>query len=121
MNHDPQSWRPASFQQAVDDVKNLDIRETHFLELKRQFEATPKGKASLYKALASRANHGGTLVIGVGKDKEQDKATAVEPAPLVGQVERVMQAAANLDHRWPCPVPSGSVALTGSVALSDPK
>jgi hypothetical protein len=38
VNHDPQSWRPASFQQAVDDVQNLEIRETHFLELKRQFE-----------------------------------------------------------------------------------
>lgn len=99
-------WSPQSFEQARDDVANRVIRETQFLEFKQLIDlGGDKGKGKLYKALASLANLGGTLVLGVVEDKAAEKATEIKPVPLQGQVERVVQLAGNLDPPLPLPTP----------------
>jgi len=102
---EPANWRPTTYAQAVADIGNQDIRETHFLELKRCFDRGQSGIAHLYKALASLANHGGTLVIGVEEDKPQGRAMSPHPVKLAGEVERVMQVAASLDPPLALPTP----------------
>jgi hypothetical protein len=102
---EPLSWRPTSYDQAQSDIDGMPIRETHFLELKSLFNTGAEGTGKLYKALASLANYGGVLVIGVEEDRALQRAKTLAPVKLAGQVDRVMQFAANLDPPLALPTP----------------
>ena len=85
-------WDPrteADLQAAIDDGL---LEESHYLDLK---EKTPSGKGDnkeTARDLASFAIDGGTLIIGIGEDKE-NRRFSLTPTPLKGMAEKIEQIA----------------------------
>ena len=81
-------WRPnseADIQRAI--VDGL-LRETHYLDCKREVGATQGERRETARDLASFAIDGGALLIGVEEDKA-NRTFSLAPQPLSGQAERV--------------------------------
>jgi hypothetical protein len=94
------TWLPTTFAQAEADVSARVTVENHYMELKRTFEQTDRGRREMAKAIAALALDGGTMVIGVDED-DTGRAVALMPVELAGFAERLDQAAL---HRCDPPV-----------------
>jgi hypothetical protein len=85
-------WQP----RAVEDVQSATddgtLRERHWLDVKAAVGNSDASKKDLARDLASFANDGGALIIGVKEDKP-NQILSVEPIPLDGLAERVDQVA----------------------------
>lgn len=85
-------WQPKT----VDDVQvaigDGTLRERHWLDVKAEIGSTDSAKKTLARDLASFANDGGGLLIGVREDKTA-QTLALDPVPLDGLAETVDQIA----------------------------
>ncbi|MCZ7420053.1 ATP-binding protein [Verrucosispora sp. WMMA2121] len=97
MNIERPAWTPRSFKEAEEDLRSKVIRESHYLEFKAEFGGGEAGTGKIRKALASLANDGGVLVVGVEEDKATVRAERLVPVQLAGLVERIEGVAASLD------------------------
>lgn len=70
------------------------INERHWLDVKREVGTTPTAKKELARDLASFANDGGGLLIGVAENVSA-RTLSVEPVPLAGLPELVDQVASS--------------------------
>src|SRR6266540_2912211 len=85
-------WQPrsvADVQAAIDDGT---LGERHWLDVKESVGSSDGAKKELARDLASFANDGGGLIIGVAEDK-QTSALSIVPVELAGFPERVDQVA----------------------------
>ncbi len=85
-------WQPtneADLQWALDQGL---LEESHYLELKRQLNASKTANTELAKDLAQFAIDGGTLIIGIAEETATSPAR-LNPVPLKGLPERVERIA----------------------------
>jgi len=85
-------WQPrsvADVQAAIDDGT---LRERHWLDVKSEVSPTDGANKETARDMASFANEGGGLLIGVNEDKPQQLLT-VRAVPLDGLAERINQIA----------------------------
>ncbi|MEU3670930.1 AlbA family DNA-binding domain-containing protein [Streptomyces virginiae] len=85
-------WSPrteADLQAAIDGGL---LEESHHLDLKKSLTATKSDNKELARDIASFAVDGGTLIIGLGEDKE-NRTFYLAPQPLKGLAEKVEQVA----------------------------
>ncbi|MFD8026777.1 helix-turn-helix domain-containing protein [Streptomyces lavendulae] len=88
-------WSPrteADLQAAIDSGL---LEESHRLDLKQALHATKGDNKELARDIASFAVDGGTLIIGIGEDKE-NRTFFLAPQPLKGLGEKVEQVARTL-------------------------
>ncbi|MEV0581139.1 ATP-binding protein [Streptomyces sp. NPDC050392] len=105
-------WSPraeADLQSAIDGGL---LEESHRLDLKQALHATKGDNKELARDIASFAVDGGTLIIGIGEDKE-NRTFFLAPQPLKGLGERVEQVARSL------PDPPLAVVTTDIPSASD--
>src|SRR5713226_2515992 len=83
------AWPPRTEAALDAAAKDGHLRETHALELKREVASGDAANKELAADLASLANDGGLLFIGI------DEATGpgLAPVPLAGLAERIEQVA----------------------------
>lgn len=89
------TWAPSTYDELVADIGSRRVYEHHYLELKREYK--PSQNQEMAGDLASMANDGGVLVVGVDEDKTSGCATAPTPVVLQGFIERVEQVARSAD------------------------
>ena len=85
---DTERWRPSSEADIESMIKEDLLRETHFLDMKREVEHAPGARKELARDLAQFALDGGSLLIGVSEDKP-NRTWKLTPQPLEGFAERV--------------------------------
>jgi hypothetical protein len=68
------------------------LEESHYLDVKREISAGRGANRELARDLASFAVDGGTLIIGIGEDKEAN-SLFLAPQPLSGLAERIEMVA----------------------------
>ncbi len=82
----------ADLQRAIDGAL---LRETHYLDCKRESGETSGERKETARDLASFAIDGGALLVGVDEDKN-NRSFSLAPQPLTGLVERVEDIAATI-------------------------
>jgi hypothetical protein len=90
----PQRWQPTTQQELQQGIDEGLLEETHYLEVKREVGDTDGKRKESARDLASFAEHGGALIIGVEEDKPNRRWVKV-PQPLAGLAERLELIAAN--------------------------
>lgn len=92
LSADQPRWDPrteADLQAAIDEGL---IEESHYLDLKEKTPSRKGDNKETARDLASFAIDGGTLIIGIGEDKE-NRRFFLAPQPLKGQAEKIEQTA----------------------------
>lgn len=84
-------WQPRTLADVQQLIDSGGLAEGHWLDGKAEFPAT----RDLARHLASFANDGGVLVIGVAEDKPR-RTFSLEPISLAGKAEMVDQVARSL-------------------------
>jgi hypothetical protein len=85
-------WRPRSITDVETVIVDGTLRERHWLDVKAEFGRSDGAKKDFACDLASFANDGGALLIGVREDK-RTQTLAVAEVPLEGLAERVDEIA----------------------------
>lgn len=85
-------WQPQAIEDVQSAIDDGTLRERHWLDVKAVIGSSDASKKDLARDLASFANDGGGLIIGVKEDKP-NQTLSVEPIPLDGLAERVDQVA----------------------------
>lgn len=85
-------WQPRTIEDVQTAIDNGTMRERHWLDAKAEVGTSDSTKKGLAKDLASFANDGGGVLIGIREDKSTQTLT-VEPVPLDGLAETVDQVA----------------------------
>lgn len=91
-------WRPRNEGDIAEVIEAGLLRETHYLDVKREVGDTPGARKESARDLASFALHGGALLIGVAEDKEQ-RTWSLAPIALDTQAERLENIATLLVDR----------------------
>lgn len=81
-------WEPRSEADLNAAAQQGLLEETHYLDLKREISAGKSANKELARDLASFAVDGGTFIIGIEEDK-QNNAVQLSPQPLSGLAERI--------------------------------
>ena len=84
-------WRPETLDDLRSFIDNGVARESRRIEFKREIPNTRSGNRTLARQLAAFAIEGGSIVIGVAE--ETDNQFTVAPVPFAGLRERVEQIA----------------------------
>lgn len=85
-------WSPTSEADIRSVIDSGVLGESHYIDVKREIEKTPRGNKELARDVASFAIDGGALLVGVAEDKEQ-RTFELAPQPLSNLVERIEQIA----------------------------
>jgi len=85
-------WKPRSIADVQVAIDDGSMRERHWLDAKAEAGGTDSAKKGLAKDLASFANDGGALLIGVPENKAAQTLT-IDPVLLDGLSETVDQIA----------------------------
>jgi len=83
------AWPPRTEAALAAAAKDGHLRETHILELKRELVGGDAANKELAADLASLANDGGLLFIGI----DETTGPGLSPVPLAGLAERIEQVA----------------------------
>ncbi|GAA2259258.1 hypothetical protein GCM10009853_010300 [Glycomyces scopariae] len=90
----PRRWQPTTQQELQQGIDEGLLKETHYLEVKREVGDTDAKRKETARDLASFAKHGGAVIIGVEEDKPNHR-WVLTPQLLEGLVERLELIAAN--------------------------
>lgn len=85
-------WQPRSINDVQQAINDGSLRKRHWLDAKAEVGTTDSGRKGLAKDLASFANDGGGLLIGVRENKPA-QTLAVDPVLLDGLAETVDEIA----------------------------
>ncbi len=85
-------WQPRSLDDVQAAIDDGTVGERHWLDAKAQLGSTDSAKKGLARDLASFANDGGGLLVGVREDKAAG-TFHVDPVPLSGLAEAIDQIA----------------------------
>lgn len=81
-------WAPTTESDIQTVVDAGLIKESHFIDAKRETGAAPSDRKETAKDLASYAIDGGALLFGVGEDKTTHRMY-LDPQPLNGLIEKI--------------------------------
>lgn len=88
------AWAPRNEDELREALNTGGLEERHLLELKREVGLTPAARKELARDLASLANDGGRLYIGIDEgDPKCERPPSTSPIDLDGLAERVEQIA----------------------------
>ncbi len=114
-------WVPRSEGDILAGIERGLLAETHYMDIKREVEATSRGRKELARDIASFAIDGGTLLIGIEEDKE-NRTWIPAPQQLDGLGERVEQiATSQIDppvYVSCVDLPSGADERTGYLVIT---
>ncbi len=85
-------WQPRSVVDVETAISDGTMRERHWLDAKQEVGSTDDAKKKTARDLASFANDGGALLIGVSENKPMQELT-VRPVELDGLAEKIDQIA----------------------------
>ncbi len=85
-------WQPRSLVEVQAAIANGTLTEGHWLDAKERLDGGPSANAELARDLASFANDGGALLIGVAENRT-NRAFSLAPVGLAGLPERIDQVA----------------------------
>lgn len=85
-------WQPRTVDDVQGAIDDGTLRERHWLDVKAEIGPSDGSKKGLARDLASFANEGGGVLIGVREDKPSSTLT-IDPVPLDGLAESVDQIA----------------------------
>lgn len=85
-------WTPRTEAALRDAVQQGLLEESHYVDVKREISAGRSSNKELARDLASFAVDGGTLIIGVGEDKDAN-SLYLASQPLSGLAERIEMVA----------------------------
>lgn len=92
---DQQRWQPQNEQDIQRVIDEGLLRETHYLDVKRELGSSEGERKNLARHLASLAIDGGGLLLGV-EELKQERSWRLAPQPLDGLAERLEQIGTHL-------------------------
>ncbi|MET9318313.1 ATP-binding protein [Kribbella sp. NPDC003505] len=88
-------WRPSTEKELLAAIEDGLLRETHYLDMKRETGSSSGERKETARDLSSFAVDGGALLVGVEEDKE-NRTWRLRPQPLEGLAEKLEQIATQL-------------------------
>lgn len=99
MTVDPSGERPGWQPQDEHDIQRVIndglLRETHYLDVKRELGSSDGERKNIARHLASLAIDGGALLLGV-EERKEERSWRLAPQPLDGLAERIEQIGTHL-------------------------